>query len=152
MRDTPERLPVTGADTFGFAVLAGRSRDRRTVQVLISNYRIPEGYKPYISKPPEDLFPNGILAPGLSRMGALPSREGIEYHNNRGYALTIANLPWGEAAFTVKRYRLTKTQDFALVEQTSRSGNKLEISNPLPAPGLELIVLTRQHAEGYSRN
>jgi beta-xylosidase len=60
MRDTPERLPVTGADTFGFAVLAGRSHDGRTLQVLISNYRIPEGYKPHHQEPPEGLFPNGI--------------------------------------------------------------------------------------------
>jgi hypothetical protein len=152
MRDTPERLPVTGTDTFGFAVLAGRSHDSRTVQVLISNYRIPEGYKPHILKPPEDLFPSGVPVPDLSKIKFLPVREGIRYHNNRGYALTITNLPWGEAAFTVKRYRLTKTQDFALVEQTSRKGNKLEIANPLPAPALELIVLTRQHAGGSSRN
>jgi hypothetical protein len=141
MRDTPQRLPVTGADTFGFAALAGRSRDGRNVQVLISNYRVPEGYKPPINKPPEGLFPEGMPVIDVSRMKFLPRREGIVYSKNRGYDLTITNLPWRDAAFSVKRYRLTKSEDFGLVEEVVRSGGKLQISNPLPPPGLELIVL-----------
>ena len=141
MRDTPERLSVTGADTLGFAALAGCSRDGRTVQVLISNYQIPEGYKPHIQKPPEDVFPQGLPVPDLSKMKFLPRREGIVYSKNRGYDLTITNLPWREAAFSVKRYRLTKSEDLGLVEEVVRSGGKLQLSNPLPPPGLELIVL-----------
>jgi hypothetical protein len=42
MTRTPERLAVTGADTSGFAIQAGRTRDGRGVQVLVSNYEIPE--------------------------------------------------------------------------------------------------------------
>lgn len=141
MRDTPERISVTGTDNFGFAALAGRSRDGRTVQVLISNYRIPADYKPHIQEPPKDLFPEGLPAPGLSRIKFLPRREGIVYSKNRGYDLTITNLPWGEAAFSVKRYRLTESEDFSLVEEVVRSGGKLHIFNLLPPPGLELIIL-----------
>jgi hypothetical protein len=141
MRDTPQRLPVTGADTFGLAVLAGRSRDGRTVQVLINNYQIPEGYKPPINKPPEGLYPHGMPEPDLSRAKFLPRRQDIVYRKNRGYDLTITNLPWRDAAFSVKRYRLTKLEDFGLVEEVVRSGGKLQVSNPLPPPGLELIVL-----------
>jgi hypothetical protein len=141
MRDTPERIFVTGADTFGFAVLAGRSRDGRTVQVLISNYRIPADYKPFKLQVPKDLFPHGLRVAGLSRMKFLPRREGIVYSKNRGYDLTITNLPWGEAAFSVKRYRLTKREDFSLAEEAVRSGGELRLSNLLPPPGLELIIL-----------
>ena len=41
MKDTPVRLAVHGADLDGFAVQSGRSKDGKTVQVLISNYQIP---------------------------------------------------------------------------------------------------------------
>jgi xylan 1,4-beta-xylosidase len=37
-QSTPERLEVTGADTRGLAVLAGRKADGRAVQVLIAHY------------------------------------------------------------------------------------------------------------------
>ena len=141
MRDTPERLSVTGTDTFGFAVLAGRSHDGRTLQVLISNYRIPEGYTPHDAEPPKDLFPNGFQVDDIYLKGNLPRRQGIVYSKNRGYDLTITNLPWKDAAFSVKRYRLTQSEDFGLVEDVVRSGGKLQLSNSLPPPGLELIVL-----------
>ena len=45
MLDTPRRLAVTGADPLGFAVLAGRSADNTSVQVLIGNYEIPESHR-----------------------------------------------------------------------------------------------------------
>ncbi|MFQ5595578.1 MAG: alpha-L-arabinofuranosidase C-terminal domain-containing protein, partial [Anaerolineae bacterium] len=38
MMETPERLSATGSDTSGYAVLAGRTDDGQTVQVLISDY------------------------------------------------------------------------------------------------------------------
>ena len=46
MLDTPKRLAVTGTDTFGFAALAGRSADDKTVQIFISNYAIPASFTP----------------------------------------------------------------------------------------------------------
>ncbi|HUN26834.1 MAG TPA: hypothetical protein VMU67_11025 [Steroidobacteraceae bacterium] len=44
MTDTPLRLRVAGGtDACGFAVEAGRSRDGRTMQIVVSNYAIGEG-------------------------------------------------------------------------------------------------------------
>ncbi len=129
MLDTPQRLSVTGDDTMGFAVLAGRSPDKQTVQVLISNYQIqqPEG-------PP--------------RQSAPPGSHGLERRQVRteaipAYALDITHLPWGNKAFTVRRYRTDEKCDYALVEELEIQGETLELSRPLPPPALELIVLTR---------
>jgi len=44
MLDTPQRLAVTGTDTHDFLSLAGRSADRKKVQVLVCNYRGNPGY------------------------------------------------------------------------------------------------------------
>jgi hypothetical protein len=128
MLDTPQMLSATGADTQGFAVLAGRSTDGKSVQVLIANYEIPEIER----KRPVPAF--------LKYRGGFDHRQEIEYRDNRGYALTVKNLPWGDAGFTVKRYRLTATENLAKSETTGH-GPTLEISNPLPPPGVELIVI-----------
>ena len=40
MKDTPMLLKTSGSDDAGFGVLAGRSKDGRIIQVLISNYQI----------------------------------------------------------------------------------------------------------------
>ena len=77
----------------------------------------------------------------LSSFKFPPIRTGIQYSNNKGYSLTVSNLPWGNRPFTIKRYRLTKTENFTLVEQKKAEGATASLSNPLPAPGLELIVL-----------
>jgi hypothetical protein len=140
--DTPERLELSGADTFGFAALAARSRDGKTVQILISNYEIPPGFKPH-----EMVMPPAAQADlqfDSSKIKMLPRRTDIPRGNNSGYALMVDNLPWGNRAFTVKRYRITKTQDFALVEESAHKGGKLELSNPLPPPGVELIVVQQR--------
>lgn len=146
MLATPERLALTGADTYGFAALAGRSHDGKTVQILINNYAIPADSKPRMMQFPPEVLKSLQESGGLdlSKMKLLPRRTEIEYHNNRGYNLTVTKLPWGTKAFTVKRYRLTNTEDFTLVSERSGSGGRLELSNPLPPPGLELIVLQRR--------
>jgi xylan 1,4-beta-xylosidase len=142
MLDTPERLNLTGSDTLGFAALAGRSADGKTVQVLISNYEIPPGYKPHEMPPPPTVM--AALNVDFSSFKFLPRRTGIHYENNGGYALTIDHLPWGNAAFSVQRFRITATQNLAMVEEKTGRGGKLELSNPLPPPGVELIVLKRR--------
>ncbi len=142
---TPERLNLTGADTFGFASIAGRSRDGKTVQVLISNYEIPVNYQPPPMQPPEGSAPKNVPIPDFSKMKFLQPRKDIQYHDNRGYQLTITNLPWGEKdSFGVKRYRLTDGQDLSPVEEKSASGRQITISNPLAPPALELIVLQKR--------
>jgi hypothetical protein len=144
MLNTPQRLRVEGTDTFGLAALAGRSADGNTVQVFISNYAIPAGYKPnYMPMPAavlEQLPPHSGAAPekGLAR------RTDIVYRDNVGYNLLIANLPWGKATFRLKRYRIDATRSLELVEEESESGGRLKISNPLPTDSVELIVLQRK--------
>ena len=113
MLDTPQRLAATGADTYGLSVLAGRSGDRKTVQILITNYEIPEKYRKTV------------------------------YRDNRGYRLKVTNLPWGERPFQVKRYRTTGSESWAESE-SSGEGGTIELGNPLPPPGMELIVISRR--------
>jgi len=127
MLDTPERLAVSGADTLGFAVLGGRSADGRQVRIMIANYEIPPEYR--------------APRPGRVR---LPRQAGIAYGNNRGYALKVANLPWGDAAFSVKRYRLSESDNFKLQSLPAGHGASFELSQELSPPAIELIVLERQ--------
>jgi len=141
MQDTPQRLAVEGTDTFGFAALAGRSTDGKTVQIIISNYAIPAGFKPHIMQMPPELLKASPPQPDFSKMKLLPPRTDIVYRDNAGYSLTINNLPWGKRAFSVKRYRLNNTQNLELVEETSGNGGSLKISNPLAPESMELIVL-----------
>jgi hypothetical protein len=56
----------------------------------------------------------------------------------------IDNLPWGKAAFTLKRYRISNTQNLELVEEESGSGGSLKLSNPMSTDTIELIVLERR--------
>jgi hypothetical protein len=137
---------VNGTDTFGFAVLAGRSADDKTVQVFISNYAIPAGYKPKDMHMPVELQ-DPAAAPSQwdeHKYKLLPARTDIVYRDNAGYCLTINNLPWGKAAFTIKRYRISKTQRLELVEQKAGSGETLMLSNAFPVDTVELLVLERQ--------
>ena len=129
MLDTRQRLAVSGSDTMGFAVLAGRSLDMKTVQVLISNYEIQQP-----KEPPRQSAPPGSR--GLER-------RPIRSERPQAYALRVAHLPWGNGAFTVKRYRIDDKQDFALVEELEAKGGTLELNHPLPPPAIELIILKR---------
>jgi xylan 1,4-beta-xylosidase len=142
MLGTPERLDVTGGDTYGFAALAGRSADAKTVQVLVSNYQIPPGFQPHIMVPPPDV--QEMIKIDFSKLKVLPQRTDIPGVKDVGYDLTIDHLPWGNAAFTIKRYRITSTDDLKLAGESSGKDGKTELSNPLPAPGVELIVLQRR--------
>ncbi len=144
MLATPERLALTGSDTIGFAALAGRSADGNTVQILISNYQVPAHYQPRIMMPPEGSFPKNGPALDFTKIPTLPARNNLYYADNQGFHLQVDNLPWGNAAFTIQRYRLTATQDFTPESQTSASGGKLDLSEELPPPGVELIVLKKK--------
>lgn len=145
MLDTPERLAVDGADTYGFAALAGKSSNGKAVQILISNYAISPGYKPKRMKIPPDVMEiiDKLPRPAPSPQEPLP-RKNIVYRDNAGYNLSIRNLPWGKSPFSLKRYRIGKTQDLELVENTLKRGGTLALSNPLPTDTVELIVLQRR--------
>jgi xylan 1,4-beta-xylosidase len=144
MLSTPRRLRASGGDTFGFAVLAGRSQDKNTVQVLISNYAIPAGYKPHELQMPPALAKSGPALPDFSKIKFLPGRKDIVYRDNAGYNMEINNLPWGNARFTVKRYRISDTQNLDLVEERSAAGMSFTMSTALAPDAVELIVLQRQ--------
>jgi hypothetical protein len=122
MLDTPMRLAVEGTDTLGFAALAGRSADGKTVQLFISNYAIsPEFMHKHLS-----------------------DRTNVVYRDNSGYNLTVNNLPWGNKAFSLKRYRISSTQNLQLVEEKSESGGSLKLSNSFPTDTIDLIVLEQK--------
>ena len=152
--DTPQRLAVKGPDTYGFAALAGKSTDGKTVQIFISNYEIPPNYKPkemHMSRELQDLFKK-LQAEQATKpksdkpapVNELPQRTGIVYHDNAGYNLTVDNLPWGKAAFNIKRYRINKTESLKLVEEKSSSGGIVKLINPFPTDTVELIVLQQK--------
>jgi xylan 1,4-beta-xylosidase len=144
MLDTPQRFAVRGTDTFGFSAVAGRSADGKTVQILISNYAIPVGYKPKDMQMPAELQEPGAPSFDINKYKLLPNRTDIVYRNNAGYNLTINNLPWAKQGFTVKRYRISQTENLDLVEEKSRSGDSFKLSSPLAADGIELLILQRK--------
>jgi xylan 1,4-beta-xylosidase len=144
MLDTPNRLPVRGTDTFGYVAIAGRSEDGKTLQILISNYAIPTDYKPDLMSMPPELQKAAPPMPDMSKVKFLPVRPDIVYHDNAGYNLTIKDLPWGAAEFTLKRYRISNQENLDLVETRQAKGDTLRLSHPLPPNTLELIVLHRR--------
>ncbi|MGH9559390.1 MAG: hypothetical protein ACRD30_09135, partial [Bryobacteraceae bacterium] len=133
MLESPQRLTVAGSDTFGLAVLAGRSRDSKTVRVLISNYEI--------LKDVDQLHP--IKIAGTDIAVRLPRRQ-VEYKDNRGYSLTVNRLPWGNKGYTVKRYRIDQDHNLDMVGQQSGSGGTVKISEPLAPPSVELVEIERK--------
>lgn len=125
MLATPKRLVVTGADTLGFGVMAGKSIDGSSVHILISNYEIPIKFRNVKNRQDPGSY----------------NRKNISYSNNLGYNLTVKNLPWGKAEFSVKRYRVSDTNDFKLIKESTQRGGTFKIEKPLPPPALELIIL-----------
>jgi xylan 1,4-beta-xylosidase len=145
MLNTPERLAVMGADTFGFAVLAGKSEDGKTVQIFVSNYAKPADFKPRaMITAPESIDPTRPRLWDRYPGTPFPNRTDIVYRNNTSYKLSIANLPWGKSAFTLKRYRISARQSLDLAEERTANGPSLTLSNPLPLDTVELIVLDRR--------
>ena len=143
MMGTPQRLAVAGADTFGFATLAGRSADGNTVQILISNYAIPARASLHTMQMPPEVL-KALPPTDFSKFKFLPLRTDIVYRDNAGYNLTINNLPWGKGAFHVKRYRISKTQNLDLVEERSSQGGSFDLSDALAPNAVELVVLQRR--------
>jgi xylan 1,4-beta-xylosidase len=124
LKSTPVLIRTTGGDESGFAVAAGRSRDSRLVQVLISNYQIAAKY----------------LRPRDNWDTSLPERRALQYHDNAGYDATIS-LP-ASGKYQVKRYRISDSSNFALVDQSTQIGPSIHLQAALPPPGIELIVIT----------
>jgi xylan 1,4-beta-xylosidase len=133
MKDTPVLLKTAGGDADGFAVLAGRSKDGRTLQVLISNYQISPKYL--------GPRPNGDIMhiPNIMDV-TLPPRRTIAYHDNGGYDLSVE---LADGKYRVTRYRIDEAKNFTQVDQTQASGPKLRLQASLAAPGIEFIKIER---------
>lgn len=86
MKDTPQRLRVSGADSNGLAVQAGRSHDERTIQVLISNYEIPPAFR--------GPRPNGDVMHAGPPLGDARSCPGA-----RSSTRTMADTIWSSTTF-----------------------------------------------------
>ncbi len=133
MKDTPLELAVEGADSCGFAVEAGRSADGRTLQILLSNYRIPEQYVgPRTGR-------NVLSVPHQFEV-ALLERRRVRYGENGGYELTVSPLPPGRR-YMVERYRISAAHDWRLAGRSVQSGGKVHLGVVLPPPGIELVVI-----------
>ena len=124
LKSTPLLIRSTGGDDAGFAVVAGRSKDNRLVQILIGNYQVASKY----------------LHPRDNWDTSLPERRTLQYSNNGGYDVTVS-LP-ASGKYQVKRYRLGDSSNFALLDQRIESGPSIELQAALPPPALELIVIS----------
>lgn len=123
LKDTPVLIRVTGPDEAGFAVVAGRSKDGRLIQILISNYQIASKY----------------LRPRDNWDTSLPERRALEYRDNAGYDAAITLPTAGK--YQVKRYRISDSSDFVLVDQRIETGPSIRLQAALPPPAVELIVI-----------
>jgi hypothetical protein len=124
LKSTPVLIRTTGGDDAGFATVAGRSQDKRVVQILISNYQIAAKY----------------LHPRDNWDTSLPERRTLQYADNGGYDATVS-LP-GAGKYQVKRYRLTDSSTFALLDQRIETGPSIRLQAALPPPAVELIVIS----------
>ena len=124
LKSTPLLIRTTGGDDSGFAVVAGRSKDNRLVQILISNYQVASKY----------------LHPRNNWDTSLPERRTLQYSNNGGYDVTVS-LP-ASGKYQVKRYRLGDSSNFALLDERIESGPSIELQAALPPPAVELIVIS----------
>ncbi len=151
MSRTPERLVATGGDQNGLAVIAGRSRDRNTVQILISNYAGQFAGLPATAMPVTDSFGDQyeelLVQVGPLNVGTFDftATRTVTHTDNGGYDLTINHLTPGR--FTISRYRITEdaagNSDLALIDVREASGGTVRLEDTLPPPGVELIVIQR---------
>jgi hypothetical protein len=145
MNQTPLRLATTGDDGNGLAVEAGRSwSERGQINVLISNYEIPAAdqgpFPPFIVN---DVF----AIPNIGTFTLLPRRT-VTYRNNDGYDLTVNNIRGGESRVLIRRYRVDdNNNNLTLVDSSVQRGSSVHLTASLPAPAVELIVISGDRGE-----
>jgi hypothetical protein len=131
MLATPERLAVKGSDQDGFAVLAGRSSDGKLLQILISNYEIPQG-----SIGPRRT--DDVLHAPPDFNVRLLRRRTVRYEQNRGFDLTIEKLP-EKGRFLLERCRITAQDNFSAHDSIIEGGRQIHVVETLRPPGIELV-------------
>lgn len=139
MNATPIRLATTGGDQNGLAVEAGESWARNgEIRVLISNYEIPAADQgPF----PPNIVNNLFTIPGIGTFTLL-SRRSVTYTNNAGYDLTVTHIRPARGGVVVSGYRVDDSDDLTLVDRSVQRGSSLHLSASLPAPSVELIVIS----------
>ena len=70
----------------------------------------------------------------------LPERRALQYSNNGGYDATVT-LP-APGKYQVKRYRISGTNNFALLDQRIETGPSIRLQGELPPPEIEFIVIS----------
>ena len=140
MDRTPVRLQVSGGDTNGFAVQAGRSADGDIIQVLISNYQIAEAN--IGPRKGEDVRHEG----DLFDLKLLPRRT-VTYDANGGYNLVIGGLD-PDCDYDVERYRITGERDFSLLDRSQAKGVQVRLQADIPPPAVELVVIIKHKPAG----
>jgi hypothetical protein len=125
LKSTPVLIRTSGGDNSGLAVVAGRSKDNRLVQILISNYQVASKYL-------------GVRHDNWDT--TLPERRSLEYADNGGYDATVTLA--GSGKYRVKRYRINDSSNFVLVDQRVEAGPSISLQAALPPPGIELIVIS----------
>lgn len=120
MKDTPIEVPISlhapGSPPCGFASEAGRSRDGRTLQVIVSNYAVP-------ARPHGAAGDSGQCAP------------------LDGYDLTITHLAAG-VRYEIEREVISSALTLEPVgKRTAQLGPTLRVSASLSAPGIELVTV-----------
>jgi xylan 1,4-beta-xylosidase len=124
LKDTPMLIRTTGGDEAGLAVVAGRSKDNRLVQILISNYQVAAKF----------------LKARDNWDTTLPERRTLQYGDNGGYDATVT-LP-GAGKYQMKRYRIDASAKLTLLDQSVQNGPSIRIQAQLPPPAVELIVIS----------
>ncbi len=125
LKSTPLLIRSSGGDDSGFALVAGRSKDNRLVQILISNFQIAPKY---------------LGGPRDTWDTTLPERRTLHYSNNQAYDATVTVPTSGK--YQVKRYRISDSSNFALLDQRIETGPNIRLQAALPPPAIELIVIS----------
>jgi hypothetical protein len=139
LRQSPLLLRCSGGDEVGLGLLAGRSKDGRTIRVLVSNYQVPARF--FGPRPGGDR----MHIPNVMDV-QLPARRVIRYANNGGYMLSI-HVP-AHTSWRVRRERIDEASGYRSVDDAVHAGPQIHLSAALPPPGVEFITLQEQPQAG----
>ena len=133
MKDTPVRLAVKGDDKNGFAVQAGKSADGKRVNIIISNYEVPESLRG--PRPAGDHISGGGF-----KINLLPRRT-LSYQQNDGFDLRVTGLD-PDKLYKVRRYRISDVWDYRLLSTVTLKGSAVKITETLAPPSIELLSIS----------
>lgn len=135
MADTPMRLNVSGGDVQGFGVEGGESADGDLIQILISNYQVPEADRG------SRQGPDSMSIPGIITL-VMPSRRAFDYSKSHGYDLTIKGLARYHT-YLVERYVMSSTEDFHLAQTMKIMGSAPHVANSMDPQSIELLIIKK---------